>query len=55
MKAVNYIFNAFFGNVSKYEIERDSEDSNRYRVLYQGMAIFVGTQLGCQQYVSRKS
>lgn len=52
MKAVNYIFNVFFGKNSEYQIERDPEDNSRYRVLYQGMAIYVGSQTGCEQYVS---
>lgn len=53
MKAVNYIFNVFFGNNSEYQIEPDPVDQGQYRVIYQGMAIYVGSQDGCEQYVSK--
>lgn len=54
MKAVNYILNVFFGKNSDYQIEKDPEDAERYRVMYQGMAIYVGSEDGCQRYVSRQ-
>lgn len=53
MKAVNYIFNVFFGKNSEYQIERVPKTNDRYRVVYQGMAIYVGSQVGCEQYVSK--